>query len=77
MCLDPGRCDRLIFAWIYLDSDFLQNRMTFMADQIFAGFFLCRIFFCMYFKVFCRLRLIGLQKYILQKKYCRKKLVYS
>lgn len=67
----------IMIGLFLLDSDFIKKRMTFTEDQIFVGSFLVCIFFCTYFKVFCRLTLTGLQKYMLQMKYHRKKLVYS
>lgn len=51
-----------------LDSDFIQNRMTFVGDQIFVGSFLCCVFFCMYFKGFCRLRLIRITEIHITKE---------
>lgn len=68
---------RVTVGLFLLDSDFIQNRMAFVEDQTFVGFFLCCIFFCMYLGVlFCMYlgvfyshKSTELQKDIVQKQY--------
>lgn len=60
---------RVTVGLFLLDSDFIQNRMAFVEDQTFVGFFLCCIFFCMYLRVFYSHKSTELQKDIVQKQY--------